>query len=82
MPYIQTANNAGLVKTVRNRLTHRLVSIYRSAAAGIEDDPALPYTTVCEDHGRIICHQSLRYARRHLSDPAGWCGVCAGTEEE
>lgn len=74
--YSQTAGNAGLVRTSRARSTNALVSAYRSAEAGIEDDPSLPYATVCEDHGTAVCHETRSLALYWLASPETWCGDC------
>lgn len=49
--------------------------------AGLDDDPELPWWTVCLDHDRLVGHPTLALARSHAADPEGWCGVCAGTED-
>jgi hypothetical protein len=74
--YPQTAGNRGLVVTRRSRATGLLVSVYRGAEAGIEDDPALPYVTVCEAHGSAVCHSSKRLAVSWLAEPQTWCEQC------
>ena len=67
---------AGCVVQRRSRATGRLVGLYQSHQAGMESDPALPWSTVCEVHGILVCHSTLALARAHLSDPAGWCELC------
>lgn len=41
-------------------------------------DPAEggPWATICEDHGGLCQHDSLGLARRHATDPVGWCPGC------
>lgn len=73
---------AGLRRVRFARSTGTLVAVYASDEAGIESDPDLPFTTVCEEHGRLVCHETLALAEHHATDPAGWCGVCNGTEQE
>ncbi len=74
-PRYITQNYAGVVESRRRRLSGTVVTIYRSLEAGIESDPDLPYSTVCEDHGVITCHPTLAQARRH-APVAGGCEVC------
>jgi hypothetical protein len=74
--YPQTMNNAGLVFTNRVRETGTLVSLYRSAEAGIEDDPSLPYTTMCEAHGGCVCHANKTLAMGWVAHPLTWCEGC------
>ena len=83
MQYPETKDNAGLVFTRRSHETALLVSVYRNHEAGLDDSGgAYPYSTVCEAHGQIVAHQTLRLARSHAANPTGWCEVCMGTEHE
>lgn len=61
------------------RSTGTLVIVLQAAVAGIEDDPATPWATVCDDHGSVICHYTLADARGHAAAPEGWCEECRGT---
>lgn len=74
--YAETADNAGLVVTRRSPKTGQLVSLYRSVEAGIEDDPATPWATLCETHTSVVCHTTRELALHHLADPTGWCQPC------
>jgi len=67
---------AGCVSLRRSRATGTTVGIYASFESGIETDSDLPWTTVCEDHGNIVCHSSLRLARDHAPHPDMWCTEC------
>lgn len=62
----------------RARTTGTIVGVYKALEAGLED---YGYATVCEDHGRLVIHDTRRLAFSHASQPEGWCGVCNGTEE-
>jgi hypothetical protein len=73
---------AGCIQLRRARQTGRVVGVYRSLEAGIEIDPELPWTTVCEEHSTCVFHATRAPAIFHASDPMGWCGVCNGTETE
>jgi hypothetical protein len=74
----ETADNAGLIRTVRSRQTGHLVSLYRAAAAGIENDPdpALRYAMVCEAHAGVVCVESQARGLAELPRPNGWCPTC------
>jgi hypothetical protein len=69
-------NEMGLLKTRKNRETGFYVSLYRSAESGMENDPDLPYATVCEQHATLVCHKTRKSAEGWLSDPRGWCEEC------
>ena len=71
---------AGCVQQRRNRITGTLVGVYHGEQSGMESDPDNPWVTVCEDHGRIVAHPSLRLALEHAADPSGWCGDCNGND--
>lgn len=58
------------------RSTGTLVVVVQSAEAGIEDDPELPWATLCDDHSSVVCHTTLALAKAHAADPAGWCDDC------
>jgi hypothetical protein len=82
MLYAETMRNAGLVFTRRSRETGLLVSVYRNREALLDDaDGRYPYSTVCEEHGQICAHESLRLARHHAANPTGWCEVCMDRED-
>lgn len=72
----QAAMRAGCVQLRRARQTGRVVGVYDSAESGIECDPDLPWTTVCEEHGILVCHPTKALALSHASDPEGWCEDC------
>lgn len=72
---------AGCVSRSRSRQSGRLVGVYQGAQAGIEDDPAIPWVTVCEDHGSCVCHSTLALARAFAAYPLEWCEDCR-TEAE
>lgn len=67
---------AGCVVQKRSRITGALVGVYNSEQAGLEDDPSCAWMTVCESHGTLVGHASLRLARDHSADPEGWCQFC------
>jgi hypothetical protein len=68
----------GYAGLVERRKTRRgvVVGLYAADQAGMEDDPELPWATVCEDHGSIVCHPTLQLARDWMAAPHGWCDDC------
>lgn len=64
---------AGCVKHGVSRATGQPVSIYHAEQAGI--DASDPWVTVCETHGTMASHRSLRLAEKHLPT-GGWCAAC------
>lgn len=73
MPYIRQQRHC--------RKTGVMVSIYDARHPdSVFDRDGGRWVTFCEDHGRLVNHDTLRLARSHAADSTGWCGVCAGTE--
>jgi len=68
---------AGLVMRRRNHRTSSRVSLYHGAQAGLDLSEGCTWATVCEDHGVILGHQSIRLARTSLSRPDDWCEGCS-----
>lgn len=66
---------AGCVQQRRCRASETMIGIYHGEQSGMEDDPSIPWVTVCEDHGSICCHGTLDLARLHAASPE-WCGEC------
>jgi hypothetical protein len=69
------AMNAGAVECRRNRASGTIITLYRADEAGMENDPELPWCTVCEDHGAIVCHGSRELAKQAMPWP-DWCEQC------
>lgn len=67
---------AGCVAQMKVRQTDTLVGIYHGPQAGMEEDPSIPWQTVCEVHNTLVGHPTLALARSHASDPKGWCEEC------
>jgi len=61
--------------------TKVLVGLYHSAQSGFENDPELPWTTICEEHITLVCHPTLKLARSWLAHPADWCALCGAITE-
>ena len=66
---------AGLVEQRKNRKTGTLVGLYHAEQAGLDSDPEYPWATVCEEHGNLVVHPTLTFARAALSYP-DWCEDC------
>lgn len=63
---------AGLLQSRRNRASGTIVSVYNTDEAGLDGGS---YSTVCEEHGAICTHDTLKLARWHASMP-DWCEIC------
>lgn len=74
-------NHTGLLEQRLCRRTKTLVGLYNSAESGIEMDPELPFTTVCEEHHNLVCHPTRQIARSMLSVPDEWCEECRPAAE-
>lgn len=70
---------AGCVVQRKSRETGLLVGLYNTEQSGM-DSEAGAWATVCEIHGQIVCHETLKLASWHLGNPTGWCEVCNGVE--
>lgn len=67
---------AGCVQLRRARENGVMVGVYYGPDAGMDSDCNEPWSTVCEEHGHIVAHDSLRLALFHSSNPTGWCETC------
>jgi hypothetical protein len=66
----------GCVVQRKARETGTLVGVYHGFQSGMESDPETPWVTVCEVHGSIVGHSSLRLAMGWAADPEQWCEEC------
>lgn len=73
---IDPSQAAGLRKLTRARSTGTLVGVYRSTDAGLDDDPEVPWMTVCEPHGYLVGHSTFKLAESFASAPEEWCEAC------
>jgi len=73
---------AGCVIQSVSRETGKLVGLYHSVQSGMEGDPELPWTTVCEEHNTLVSHPSLQAAKNSLPFPTSWCDDCRQKEKE
>ena len=68
---------AGCVQQRRALSTGRLVGVYQAGQAKVDDDAGEScWSTVCEDHGSIVSHRSLKTARSWATAPEDWCEDC------
>lgn len=74
-------NHEGLIGYARARTTRTHVGIYDGEEAGLDTDGGR-YTTICEEHGRLVSHATIALARQHAPHPEEWCEVCSGVEAE
>lgn len=78
----EAATRPGCIQLRRSRQTGHLVGVYRSDEAGIESDPELPYTTVCEEHSTCVCHTTRALALALAPFPAEWCEECQAEQSK
>lgn len=71
---------AGCYQLRRARENGMLVGVYYNSDAGLDTDE--PWSTVCEKHGHIVSHDSLRLALGHATNPMGWCETCMELAQE
>lgn len=74
---------AGCVQQRRARSNGRLVGVYHSRQAGIDDDDEnAPWSTVCEEHATCMGHLTRALALAHAADPEGWCEDCRDERDQ
>lgn len=76
MRYYAFNGLAGCVTQRKCRETGTLVGLYHSDQSGMESDPELPWTTVCEKHNTLVSHTTLALAKMTLSHPTAFCDEC------
>jgi hypothetical protein len=74
----------GLAGCVTQRKTRKgiFVGLYHAEQAELDIDPESRWVTVCEEHGSILAHPSLRLAHEWLPRPEEWCEDCRGGDDE
>lgn len=61
--------------------TQTLVLVMDGDAAGLDtDDGRQRWSTVCDDHGHVVCHETLALAREWAKHPLDWCETCMADE--
>lgn len=68
-------DHAGLVAMRTSRFTKTKVGLWRSAETW-EVDPTTPWTTTCEVHSTLVCHETRANAEAAMSRPDDWCEYC------
>lgn len=66
----------GCVVRRKARKTGTLVGVYHGVQSGMECDRETPWVTVCEEHGNLVGHRSLRDAMGWAADPEMFCEDC------
>ena len=66
---------AGCVTQRVSRDTGTLVGVYHAIQAGLEDDPEIPWVSVCELHNTLVGHGTLALAMA-FTNPRAWCDDC------
>lgn len=59
------------------RSTGTLVLVADGEKQGLDtEDGAMPWYTICDDHGGVCSHETLAVAREWASAPEEWCPYC------
>ena len=80
-PKMILRNYAGAVLSRRNRATGTTITLYNTAECGLGDPTEGKWSTVCENHGAIVQHDSRRNASLAMSCP-DWCDDCRESMEK
>jgi hypothetical protein len=70
-------DHAGLRSYAQARSTGTHVGIYDGIEADLDTDGGR-WQTICEEHGGIISHLTIRLAREWAPHPEDWCEYCMG----
>lgn len=65
----------GLVQLRKSRQTGTMVGIYDGELQGLDTESGR-WSTVCEEHGTVIAHQTLALAKTWAPVPDEWCEDC------
>lgn len=63
----------------RCRQTGTFVTVYGRDELSF-DDSELPWWTFCDEHERLVGHETRRAAESWAASPMTWCEVCNGNE--
>jgi len=67
----------GVLKVTKARSTKVLVLVVDGDAFGVDTDGGLmPFSTLCDDHGSIVFHETKTLAYSWASAPEYWCLPC------
>ena len=67
-----------MATTRKNRQTGTMITVVSEKEAHL--DPDLKWWTICEDHYRLVGHNTKALAISWASEPKTWCEVCNGTD--
>lgn len=76
------ATRDGCVQLRTCRATGVEVGIYRSLEAGMESDPATPWSVVCEKHATLVSTETKAQALSTATDTRYWCDECRAERPE
>ena len=65
--------------TRKNRQTGTMVTVVSESIVQLDAD--MKWWTICEDHSRLIGHETRKAAEEWATEPKTWCGVCQGIED-
>lgn len=71
---------AGLVER-RRRSNGVQVGVYNARQAGLDQESGACWYSVCEEHGTLVAHQTLKLAKYHAVTPEEWCEGCGDQKE-
>ena len=71
-------DRAGCVQLRRSRKTGTMIGVYHSEQAGLDPDGGA-WSTICEKHGTICNHETLKLAKDH-APYVEWCEDCSAPE--
>lgn len=74
-PKVILRQNAGARMSQRCRQTGTTITLYRTAECGLGDVDDGVWSTVCENHGSIVQHDTRRNAESAMAYP-DWCDDC------
>jgi hypothetical protein len=69
-----------IVQERRARSTGTLVQVVDNRNGCIDDDPTIPWFTICVDHGGCVGHPTRKIAIDWAAAPEEWCPTCRGDE--
>jgi hypothetical protein len=64
------------------RSTGTLVVVVGTEEQGLDPEGGGPWTTICDDHGTICQHETLRLARYFAPCPEEWCEDCMDVDHD
>lgn len=65
-----------IIQERRARSTKTVVQVVDNREFEIDDDPSVPWYTICVDHGGCVGHPTRRLALHWAPAPEEWCPTC------